>query len=119
MRKAPGFTLIEVLIALAILSIALTAVIKSTAQSIKNTLYLQNKSIAIWLAEDILNQVQLGLIKPTSEKSTGQSNALSQKWRWNVELSATENNHIKKIRVTVRELASSQNLAELIGYEYV
>ena len=46
LNKNFGFTLIEVLIALTILSIALTAIIISTSQNIKDTFYLQNKNTA-------------------------------------------------------------------------
>jgi prepilin-type N-terminal cleavage/methylation domain-containing protein len=51
-----GLTLIEVLVALAIISIALTAIIKATSENIRGTAYLQDKTIAMYVARQILNE---------------------------------------------------------------
>ena len=61
-----GFTLIEVLIALAILAIALTAVIEATSKNIQNTLYLQNKTIASWVGLEIINEAKINFLTPVS-----------------------------------------------------
>src|SRR5687767_14340539 len=96
--RPTGFTLIEVLIALAILSIALTAVIKATSQNIKDTLYLQDKTIAHWVGLEIMNEVRTHLIKlPQApdplEKTT---KMLGQTWAWHAYFSASPNAHIQE-----------------------
>ncbi len=63
MQNNTGLTLIEVLVALVILSIALTAVIKVTAQNIKNAIYVQNKIIALWVGMNVINEVRGGILK--------------------------------------------------------
>jgi general secretion pathway protein I len=68
MKQQRGFTLIEVLIALAILSIALTAIIKATSQNIRDTAYIQHKMIAHYVALDVINAARAGLINlPTDD----------------------------------------------------
>lgn len=62
-NKRAGFTLIEVLIALAILSISLTAIIKATSQNIKDTAYLQEKTLALWVGLNELNEARAGYIR--------------------------------------------------------
>lgn len=102
-KNKKGFTLIEVLIALAILSIALTAIIQSTSQIIRDHLYLQNKTIAMWVASDVMNQIQTGLIKPPLEPDYLQSTTtlLGTLWTWHAFLRPTPNEHIQEIHVEV------------------
>jgi len=111
-----GFTLIEVLIALAIISIAITAIIKSTSQNIKYTTYVENKTIATWVATDIMNQIHLGLITlpQASEKITNATDMLGRKWEWQAYAQTTPNPHIQEIHV---EIISQPT--QLTGYLYV
>lgn len=99
-----GLTLIEVLIALAILAIALIAVIKATAQTIRSTSYLQDKAIATFVAENALNEAQVGVLKIAREdqgKTLRKTNMLGRDWYWQFNEEETGNHHIKKMMVTV------------------
>lgn len=117
-KASPGFTLIEVLVAMVILSIALTAIIKSTMQNIKDTLYLQNKTIALWVGNQVINEVQAGLHKlpmaPDSLKH--KSIMLNETWSWEASLKPTPNPRIQEITVTVYQKAP---LIHLVSYLYV
>ena len=68
-KIASGFTLLEVLIALAILAILMVSAIKITADNIKNLWYLENKTLAIIVASN--HAVQLRLDKDKPEKLDG------------------------------------------------
>lgn len=115
-KKNKGFTLIEVLIALAILSIALTAIIKSTSQNIKNTLYLQNKTIANWVGAEIVAEIESGLLT-VQDNLTDKTEMLGQKWTWEASIKPTPNKKIKELNVTV-SLKSNAKLIELTDYLY-
>lgn len=120
-RKTAGFTLIEVLIALAILSIALTTIIKVTSINIKNTIYLQNKTIASWVATDVINQVRADVLKlePAPDTLEDETNILGQTWKWSARYVTTPNPHIVKIRVDVYEKASELKFITLESFTYV
>lgn len=113
-----GFTLIEVLIALAILSIALSAAIKVTAQNIRETLYLQEKTIAYWAGLEVLNQARIGILKlpMAPEKLDEKSIMLNTTWTWQAHMTATPNPHIYEIHVDVEKEQGKQKLASLTGY---
>lgn len=119
LQQSKGLTLIEVLIALAILSIALTAVIQATAQNIKNTLYLQNRTIATWIATDVVNNVRAGVLKLSADSNQTQKKVvLGQEWSYDLAINSTPNPHIKKIDVTVIKIPDNKQFAHLEGYLY-
>lgn len=123
-RNMSGLTLIEVLIALAIIAISLTAVIKAASQNIRATSYLQNKTIALWVAQNVMNEVQLGLLKVSDERDAeaGKTEMLGQKWYFRATEQATGNVSIKKIEVKVYshdpEDDDAPALIDIEGYGY-
>ena len=84
-----GFTLMEVLVAVAVLAIALAAAIRIGAQTAGNTIELRDRTLAGWVAENVLAEVQSGLdpiVEPTQRSGTASQGF--QEWDW--ELSATQ-----------------------------
>lgn len=121
-KRQLGLTLIEVLIALAILGIAMTAVIKATSQNIRSTSYLQNKTIAMWVGQEVLNEARVGIEKlPNGSDSLKQSRMmLGKEWYFSGSQEETPNQHIKKIKVNVfaDENEESTPLIRLESYVY-
>ena len=105
MRKLnnAGLTLIEVLIALAIISIALTAIIKATSQNIRSTNYLQNKTIAMWIGQQVMNEARVNLLNLSGadNKLQQQTTMLGQDFYWQASQEDTANSKIKMVKVDV------------------
>jgi general secretion pathway protein I len=80
--RASGFTLLEVLIALAILAILMVSAIKITAENIKNLWYLENKTIAAIIASN--HAVQLRLDKEKPENQDGWDEMAGRRWFWQI-----------------------------------
>jgi general secretion pathway protein I len=100
--RIEGLTLIEVLIALAIIGIALTAIIKAVSQSIRATTYLQEKTIALWVGEQVLNEARVGILSlDESDQTKHKIMMLTKNWYWQANQISTPNLHIKKIEVKV------------------
>jgi general secretion pathway protein I len=101
--RSQGLTLIEVLIALAIIGIALTAIIKAASQNIRSTAYLQNKTIAMWTGQQVMNEVRAGLIKIPNppDKLRQTTTMLGQEWNWSADQEETPSPFIRKIVVKV------------------
>jgi len=113
-KKSPdqfGLTLIEVLIALAIVAIAMTAVMKATSQTIRANHYLENKTIALWVAKQIISEVQTHRLKlsDTGDSLKNKTNSLGRDWYWQADLASTPNKHIHILHVKVYENASEEN----------
>ncbi|SCX65614.1 general secretion pathway protein I [Variovorax sp. EL159] len=59
-RGSLGFTLIEVLMALTIVSIALAAIVRASSLTITNLGLLQQQSLAMLSAENLLAELKIG-----------------------------------------------------------
>ena len=84
-----GFTLMEVLVAVAILGTALAAAIRVASQAGSNTVELRERVYAGWVAENQLAVIQAG-IEPLQGPTTrsGASEMGGMEWNW--KLSAEE-----------------------------
>jgi general secretion pathway protein I len=91
--RARGFTLVEVMVALAIVAIALPALLMSLYQQIDDTAYLRDKTLAYMVAENKLAEIRL-VISSTRNLSAGKDSGLSsmagRDWYWWVETKTTE-----------------------------
>lgn len=119
-QNEQGLTLIEVLIALAILSIALTAIVQSASQNIRHTLYLQNRTIATWIGSAAMNTIRAGLIQvPAAPDHLSENNkTFGQSWTWTAAMKATPNPRIKQVVVEVFHQPDDKRYAHLESYVY-
>lgn len=78
-----GFTLMEVLVAVAVLAIALAAAIRVGSQTAINTVELRDRTYAGWVADNILARIDAG-IEPVSGpgKRRGKTEMGNQAWEW-------------------------------------
>lgn len=117
MKTKTGFTLIEVLLALAIIAIALTALLKSMSVQIAHTYRLQETSISHWVAMQGVTMIQLGLKKP-SEENTYITTLLGKRWYWRAKITKTPIAFVNQIVITVSNKPSGPFGSPLIAYQY-
>ncbi len=102
--RARGFTLVEVMVALAIVAIALPALLMSLYQQIDDTAYLRDKTLAYMVAENKLAEIRL-VIGSTRNLSAGKDSGLAsmadRDWYWWVETKATEVEKFFRVDITV------------------
>ncbi|MDH5180477.1 MAG: type II secretion system minor pseudopilin GspI [Gammaproteobacteria bacterium] len=81
-RRPRGFTLLEVMVALAVAAIGLVAAIKIGASSAYNAKYLQDKTFAQWVAMNRLADLQLQRQYPPLDEVKGTEKMLGREWYW-------------------------------------
>ena len=114
--RSRGFTLMEVMVALAILAIALAAIIKSTAENITNTAYLRDKTLAHWIAMNKLTELQVMDVWQTG-KADGKTDFAERTWGWRTEIKNTAVGTVRRVEVDVfREGEKDHPLATLTGF---
>jgi general secretion pathway protein I len=121
MKQTPsGFTLIEVLLALAVIAIALTALLKATSENTSFTNRLKEKSIKHWVAMQGVASIQLGLVPlNVNQQSTQTASMLGRTWYWRALVTSTPVKHMNKIRIEVSESRDAGFSDALIAYRYV
>lgn len=114
-----GFTLIEVLLALAIITIALTALLKVSGQNIRDTKRIKDKTISHWIAMQGIAAAQLGLVDfKTQQEITEVTEILGQRWYWRLKKSGTPFKGVQQVTVLVSKNQAGPFVDPLIGYRY-
>jgi general secretion pathway protein I len=113
-----GFTLIEVLLALAVIAIAFTALLKTTAQDVAFTRRIKEKTIHHWVALQGVHMIQLGLL-PLHQEVTEKTNMLGETWYWRAQVTPTPLKSLEKICITVSKRSSGPFSSPLWAYRYV
>lgn len=84
--KARGFTLLEVLIALAIVAMSAGALLGTITSSASNVIYLKDKTLAEWVAMNRLTEIRIARQFPSPGKRTGSAEMGGQRWQWEEEV---------------------------------
>lgn len=113
-----GFTLLEVLLALVIISLAMIAGLSSTQSTTRNLNYMQDRTLAYWVAQNALVHMQLEIdgIRPAAGRWQSEMTLAGRTWYWQAFSSATATPHIVQILVEVREQEKGEPLATLVNY---
>lgn len=102
--KARGFTLVEVMVALAVVAIALPAVLTALYQQIDDVGYLRDKSMAHMVAANKLAETRI-IVGSTRSlqagKDSGQMQLVDRDWYWWLETTTTEVEQFYRIEITV------------------
>lgn len=117
-KSQSGFTLLEVIIAIALVAIALPAFLFSMAQVSNTTADTTRDSIAQWIAYNQMATVKLeyqlteNLLKG---EATGQAEMANQRWDWRV---VTEESELPGMwRVTVEAgIAGEESPVQVVGF---
>lgn len=97
-----GFTLLEVLVALAIVVLGMAALLSALSSAADSSIYLRDKTFAEWVALNRIEEVRLALQRPRKGESEGEMELAGRKWQWKQEVLETEVKGILRIDVRVR-----------------
>ncbi len=96
-----GFTLLEVLIALAILAIALGSIIKMASNQTLNTAHLRDKTLAHWVALNKIAELQLTAEWPNKGKQQGSEEMGQHEWQWVRTVTDTPDDRVRQVEIAV------------------
>jgi general secretion pathway protein I len=94
-----GFTLVEVLVALAIVALGLIGVFAQVSQSAASAGRLRDKTLADWVALNKLTELRLSGVFPRVGTSSDDIQMAGTKWHWEMKVSDTEG--LRRADVTV------------------
>lgn len=115
-RRAAGFTLLEVLVAVAVLAIALGAILAGMARYADNAAYLSQRTIALFVAHNRLAEFELQPAFPAVGKSDGDAEMAGAKWHWQAEVSATPDPNLRRVDIHVQVPGRDGDAATLSSF---
>lgn len=116
MRRARGFTLVEVMIALVVVALAMLALTRLAAVEIQSADALRERSLAGWIAANALTETRLGNPFPAIGIRDARGRYANLDWRWRIDVKATPDERIRRIDVSVFLGESKEPSATLSGF---
>jgi general secretion pathway protein I len=101
LKKPRGFTLVEVLVALMIVAIGLSALMVAVSGAARTSGYLRDKTLAQWIALNRLSEVRLNTNKFGQNTDTGEVNFANRTWHYDTRYFDTSISTMKRVVVRV------------------
>jgi general secretion pathway protein I len=116
--RARGFTLVEVVVALAIVAIGMFAVFRTIGDTAHNVGTLRDRTIAAWIADNRITEIRLTGQLPSVDQTEGEVEMAGRRWHWVATVSQTQVSGLRRVDVRVRreEDAEGTSIAALAGF---
>jgi len=101
MRRSRGFTLLEVLIALAVLALGLMALIGTTGSAARDSIHLRDKTFATWVGMNELSMLRVQQSWPNDDSLNGDADMGGEKWHWKATMTKTADPGLLRIDIDV------------------
>lgn len=113
-----GFTLIEVLVALAIAALGLGAAISVVTNATANSSYLRDRVLASWIASNLMTEIRIGPNLPDLNHNNGVVEYAGRRWKWESTVTQTQVDGLRRVDLSVRDADSEATtpIASLSGF---
>lgn len=104
MAKRRGFTLIEVVVALAVVALGLIAAFNASIGLARGTSHMRERTLANWIALNEISRVRLAGALPDVGAFDGDVEFADTSWRWRARVSETGVENLRRMDVEVAYL---------------
>lgn len=111
-RRTQGFTLLEVLVALALLALALTALVRLSGLEANSSAHLRDVTLAQWVASNAVAETRLRERFPGVGRREGEARMGTRRWRWRMQIQPTDEASIRRLDVQVFALQDEVRLLD-------
>ena len=112
-----GFTLLEVLVAMAIISLGLIGVFMSLSQMLGATTLLRDKTLATWIATDRITELRVTGAWPGAGERDDVIEMAGAEWAYTIKVSAIPDMEMRRLDVTIGFADDPDNvIATVIGF---
>lgn len=102
-----GFTLLEMLVALAVFSLAALALVRLQGVTLRTAADLDSKAMGQIVARNLMVEMQTDPAPPSVGTDEGEVDNGGRRWRWNREVKAMDDKRLLQVDLTVDGQAGS------------
>ncbi len=102
LTKPLGFTLIEVMLAMAVFAIAGVALLGVADNNYRHISHIEEQMFANWVASNQLVEVSLDKTWPPKNNRKGKVEMAGRTWYWQQKVSKTANKELRAVNMQVR-----------------
>lgn len=114
--RCRGFTLIEVMVALAIIALALGGVTVSMGQMIDTANTLRERTYASWIAQNKITEMRLAGEIPEVSSTSGEIEYARADWAWRAVVSETGVENLMRVDVSVSRAGVDYEIRTVTGF---
>ncbi len=111
-----GFTLLEVIVASAILALVMTGVVVSIGDVATNQSAIEERTFAQWVALNQIAKLQIDEEIAQQGNSSGIEEMAGRQWEWQKTIEKTGDPLVHRVIVTAGREGKTSELARAIGY---
>ena len=101
-RRQSGFTLIEVMLAMAVFAVAGVALLGVADNNYRHISLLEEKMLANWVVSNQLVELSLATTWPPKNNRKGNVDMAGRTWYWQQKVIKTDNNLLRQVIMEVR-----------------
>lgn len=115
-RKSSGFTLLEVMVALAIVALTLLAIAGKMGRMLNASNTMRDYTYASWIAHNKITEMRLANVVPEVSSSSGEVQYAGVDWAWRAVVSETGVENLYRVDVTVSFPGSDPVMRPITGF---
>lgn len=109
-KQRYGFTLLELLVAMAIFATAGIAIMQATSAHIRSITMMEDSTFASFIANNQMQLILLDKAWPGKEKQQGEVEQGNRKWLWQLDNEKLEDNDLRIIKIRVSLAATPDDI---------
>lgn len=114
--RSGGFTLLEVMVALGIAALSLTAVTAAMSQMVDAANSMKDRTYASWIAQNKIAELRLSNIVPEVSEDSGEVEYAGLEWAWRSTISETGVENLYRVDVAVSFIDSDAIIRTATGF---
>ncbi len=115
-RDKRGFTLLEVLVALMVISISLVAIAGEMISMLNAANTMQERTYASWIGHNKVTEMRLANAVPEVSTSSGELDYANREWAWRAVVSETGVDNLFRVDVTISYPGGDPIMRPITGF---